>query len=530
MKNFSKIGSITVLFILLATPLSMAFADGGLWVHRSDVGDWMLRNMSGQFAAINYQNGIEKLLLSINPQELKGEKAVWVFPVPASPDKTALDIVEEVPGFSGKDIKVAALGTASKSFGLMSFSQIYTLPLWGFYWIASQSFNIGAGLPSVSWEGIERGVTVHERIEKMGLTTELITAKNEAAFYNYLQSKDLSFPSDAQNIMKNYIGSDYSFVVSWVSNVSEFDRLFSYPSGSRGPRSSGPSISVLVVFPTDKIYFPLKLTGVYDSVKIPILVHVLGYVAPEVYQAIANDTEINYQVQAEYSIPDNLVYFFNQGQEKTVEKLKYTEIKINTPSKYLTEDLWISDSASAKIAMLAFVNDYVWFWGLLVFILFSCLASVVSGVIVFAGQKPSVKKFALLGFANLLTLAGMIFVVRKLRIPETFCEVGEVDEVDESSPKVNVRLLTKRIGITFLILFLFFLWAGGGDFFKAFLISLFIFLLIFPPMLIWGYLREKPRAKTKRFLFLFSLIFVLFTLILSGILGVSSLISAGMNF
>jgi hypothetical protein len=53
-----------------------------------------------------------------------------------------------------------------------------------------------------------------EHIEKMGLTTELIGTKEGNALYIYLTGKGLDLPSDSKAILDEYVGKDYSFVVS----------------------------------------------------------------------------------------------------------------------------------------------------------------------------------------------------------------------------------------------------------------------------------------------------------------------------
>jgi hypothetical protein len=63
----------------------------------------------------------------------------------------------------------------SDSFMVMRLSQIYTFPF----------FIITYGM-------IGRGLSVHESIESMGLTTELVTAEDGQAIINYVESKNLT--------------------------------------------------------------------------------------------------------------------------------------------------------------------------------------------------------------------------------------------------------------------------------------------------------------------------------------------------
>ncbi len=248
---------------------------------------------------------------------------------------------------------------------------------------------------------MEEGVTIHEHIEKMGLTTELVSAKESNALYNYLTNKGLDLPSDSKAILDEYIGKEYSFVVSWISDVEKFKQESA--TTDRYGRTIN-TVGVSITFPTDKIYFPLKPTSIYGSTKVPILIYVMGHVTPELYPEIRQESQVNYFVQGYYTVSPEFSSFFNG--KTTIQDLKYTKIKINTPSKYLTEDLWIRDSAPADIALADFINRSVWIWGIIFFILSSCLASLFSGMVVFRKDQISKKKFALFGLWNFLTLIG----------------------------------------------------------------------------------------------------------------------------
>ena len=83
---------------------------------------------------------------------------------------------------------------------------------------------------------------------------------------------------------------------------------------------------------------------------------------------------------------------------------KYTKIKINPPSKYLTQDLWMTISTPTKIKIADFANRFGFWYGLFFFIVCSCLASLISGTIVFRKDYPSKFKFLIFGLFNFLTL------------------------------------------------------------------------------------------------------------------------------
>ncbi|MEM2605308.1 MAG: DUF2330 domain-containing protein [Candidatus Pacearchaeota archaeon] len=349
---------------------------------------WGLINEDQQLAAINYENGFQNMILSVDVTEMRGEKAVWIFPIPAKPDKIVINIIKGFPTLSGYDVKKEANYAISYTFSVIRLSQVYTFFIFMFY-----------GRIAASPKSLEEEITIHERIEKMGLTTELISTKESSALYNYLTNKGLELPSDSKAILDEYIGKDYSFVVSWISDVEKFKQ----ESETTGDRTVS-TLGVSITFPTDKIYFPLKPTSVYGSAKVPILIYVMGHVTPELYPEIRQESRVNYFVQRYYITSPEFSSFFNG--KTIIQDLKYTKIKINTPSKYLTEDLWIRDSAPADIVFADFINRLVWIWGIILFILSSCLASLFSGMVVFGEDQISKKKFALFGLWNFLTLIG----------------------------------------------------------------------------------------------------------------------------
>ncbi len=403
MKIKQNITFVLVLFVLSSSVFILPVsADGGIVIYDSDMELWELQDMNRQLCVINYENGVENMILSIDVSDLHGEKAVWIFPVPAKPEKITIGIIKGFPRLWGYEVKRKADETISSVFNIMRLSQVYTLPIWFFY---ASSGKLGAAI-----EGIDEGITIHEHIEKMGITTELVTAEDENAFYNYLSSKNLHLPSHLKSILEDYIGKEYSFVVSWISDVEKFkqESAISYRHGK-----IINVIGVSISFPTDEIYFPLKPTSVYGNQKIPILIYVMDHVTPNLYPEIKNYVQVNYFVQKHYYVPSPLLSFFN-GKSR-IENLKYTKIKIDAPSKYLIKDLWIKDSAPLDIVLSDFINEYAILWGVIFFTLSSCLASMFAGMLVFRKDRPSKKKFALFGLWNFLTLIGFVAASMSLR-------------------------------------------------------------------------------------------------------------------
>lgn len=145
-------------------------------------------------------------------------------------------------------------------------------------------------------------VTIHERIVKMGLTSEVITTEKPNALARYLAEKGLDLPPDSSSILNWYVGKKYSLVVSYISDLGQFRARpkeetdggrFLFRRGQRDPRADeklerrSVPLGLFIDFPTDTMYFPLKPTSVYGSQVIPITVFVVGFATPTVFSAIS---------------------------------------------------------------------------------------------------------------------------------------------------------------------------------------------------------------------------------------------------
>jgi len=260
--------SLALLFLLALVP-SEVRADGlGI---RIESNAFALQGETAQVAAINYENGREKLLLAVKFGQLTSGPVVWIVPVPARASEVKLDVCQEFPQLYGQDI----LGTAElrhkkvveEVSGYVAMTQI--LP-----GIFLSNFGRFIG------EEFEGGVGVYAHVEKEGITAEVVTAETGRALDEYLRGKKVTVPSGSIPVIDEYIGESYSFVVSWVE--------------SRLTEGKDVTPAIFAEFPTDKLYYPLKLTSAYGSRRIPVHLTVLGYVKPDLYPEIERFTRCRY--------------------------------------------------------------------------------------------------------------------------------------------------------------------------------------------------------------------------------------------
>jgi len=506
---------------------------------------WEMLDEDQQLCAINYNQGIQNMILSVNTgEEITGEKAVWIFPVPAKPEKTVINIVKGFPELRGYDVESKAENSVSDIFDIIRVSQVYTMPL---YLLKVMIKGKSLGVMSEAIDGLKEingieGVTVHESIEKSGLTTELVSTINSDAFSNYLASKDLDMPLEFKSILDEYIGEKYSFVVSWISDVEEFklgqpegyiiglleyyyiNRIFERVGQGKEIneweikelkriRRPGNILSVFISFPTEKLYYPLKPTSVYGSKKVPATIYVMDYVKLELYSEIKAYTEVNYFFRENFDVPEELVDFFG-GSE--IKDLKYTKITINPPSKYLTEDLWIERGVPFKVFLADFVSRFAFWIGLFFFVVCSCLASLLSGIVIFGFKRTSKIKFALFGLWNFLTLIGFWIAAYVNKIDLKFTQSQEIQKSDVSFGKIITRTLLIALVIPILYLFLSRSSFRYWDF--EMLIPMFIIYAITTAFLapfVRGYYKNKRIIK---FIILFSILFIVLTVLFQYLL------------
>lgn len=511
-----KIFSLITIVLLFSLFILDASADGFIHIRIYDENIWNLFNEEQQFCAINYKDGFQNMILTVDTgEELRGEKAVWIFPVPAKPNKTVINIVKGFPQVRGYDVEDKADESISGVFRAMRATQIYTLV----YTLFGIRGTFGKASEALG------GVIVYESIEKMGLTTELVSAVDGSSLTNYVTSKGLNLPEVSRSILDEYTNQEYSFVISWISDIEKFKQEQGEVERGYGGMWTGNVMGVFITFPTEKIYYPLKPTSVYGSKRVPAVIYVLDYVEPVLYDGIKPDTKINYFFENELSAPEELRDFF-VGYEKepstyytrdgdkqgfTVKDVKYTKIKVNPPSKYLTQDLWMEVSTPLKVKAADFANRFRLLYGLIFFILFSSLASLFSGMIIFRDRTISKLKFALFGLWNFLTLIGFSIAAYNSKIDIKFTQSQEIQKSDVSFGKIITRALIIALVIPIMFLFLFTGSFRYWDF--EMLIPMFIIYAITTAFLapfVRGYYKNR---KIMKFIILFTILFIILTII-----------------
>jgi hypothetical protein len=569
-----KIIILLAIVFSFSTLVSTTSADGS--IHAYIEGTWEVFNETQQECVINFHEGRQGMILTVETsQRLRGEKAVWIFPVPAAPEKTDVNILEGFPELDGYDVEERAKQDLSDVFNIMQSTQVYPL----LFQLFQPSMMLPKGPMAIQQLG-EKGVTVHERVEKLGLTTELVSAEDGSSLKSYITQQGLTLPAASQNILEEYIGQEYSFVMSWISDPSkiesyekeqtipyliglldqgkleeakafikasdedeqDIDLILNILNDNTGgmvdkkqlikqhfpykPREDKNKLGVFLSFPTQKIFYPLKPTSVYGNDIVPAVIYILNYVKPELYREIKSDTEVSYfyadQLTLQGAMEDIFTGFekvsgvFNFGKETTagfqVRDVRYTKINIDTASKHFTEDLWMEVATPLRVRMAQAISKFQFVYGPLLFAISSCAASLLSGMLLFRDRTIAKWKFAAFGLSNSLSIIGFTIAAYLLNVDTRFTDKQEVQQDEDSATKIFFRTTLSALGAAGALSIFLSLLSNGS--FPGILLALsasFFAIGALIASIIWAL---KANKRIFKFCLLFSVLFVTITVLL----------------
>ncbi len=319
--------------MMFSSPLIMsARADGGVVAEYEETFFYQLEKE--QYAIIDHDDGYQDMFLSISVDWREAETAAWILPVPSVP--VSLDLAGLAPSVTGTDIIRQARedlkDTIVLAAGAYAGSILLGLPM--YVWVTS--------LADTS-EGVDGGVSVHQHLEKYGLTVEVISAKAGEDIYSCLGNMSIDVSPGSIDPLDLYAKKGYAFIVTWLT----------------GPEVTVSEPGLIFRFPTDRMFYPMMLTSVYGDKVIPTELFLKGLVTPDVYSAISGYTRVDYfrdgyigegyWAEGGYRTdPEvrNFTRFFSNDWDG-----EFTRVLIDAPAKALEEDLWFDSGLSGKDAM-----------------------------------------------------------------------------------------------------------------------------------------------------------------------------------
>ncbi len=443
--------AIIVTLPALAVPSA---GDGVVSVHIPDAYErWGLAKEHTQFGLVNLENGLEQLIVAIkiDAYELTlGDRAVWLFPVPSAPLDISIEMLSEAPVLQGERLSKLVENSLGTDLLMVCSSQIYPLVfalpfLFGTAGTYSLTPKTGHG---------DNETEVYDHMEKFGMTTEVIGTESSSSLDEYLQGKNLSLSAVAAPAIETYIGENCSFVLSWISDTEQFIGNNTPVMGSDGHYFF--SIGVWISFPSEKVFYPLRLTSVYGEEAPPMLLQVVDF-ASKGWGAHTHNyhAEMDCYVTRSTRVNASLAGFFNawppESQSLSLNNVRFTEIMLTTSADGLADDLWLDSSPPARASLGLFIIDHSWVLALLIFVMSSMLASLLAGMICFRRRHPAKTKFALLGLFNFLTIIGVWLAARHLSVGRKF--------VDPNVPPAEMESIPSYLTV-FTLLFIAFVIAS----------------------------------------------------------------------
>ncbi|UCE45668.1 MAG: hypothetical protein JSU93_01950, partial [Methanobacteriota archaeon] len=330
--------------------ISCVAADGMMMVYTHDpYEDWDLSVEETQYGMINHVNGEERFILAIRVNSKTLEEAagaVWMFAVPAQPESVNINLMPTISELNGEKVSDLAKEELCSNLILGYGTQLYPVlmvPLLGNsnspVTLSDGSRFAGFGDSSADF------VEVAKHVEAQGLTMEVVSTEYAEALDSYLQDRNMRLGNASYSLVEEYIGQDYCFVISWISDADEFlaEANIQY---DRSTGSSYFEIGLFTRFPTDRIFYPLRLTSIYGETIVPMLLQVLGYVEPDEAGLSTGrlDAKVEHKVDSSYYVsPDQSEFFEGMGfaidpYGERLRDVEYTDIVITVPSNQLEAD------------------------------------------------------------------------------------------------------------------------------------------------------------------------------------------------
>lgn len=360
-----------------------------------------------QRAVIVHNNGIEKLLIAVSLELESEEKALWIFPVPGSPDKVKIDVVDSFPKFSGENPHKQVRKLINRAFDIALATQIYAIPF--------TFIEVHGGLKYAALESI----TIHNQVDKWGVHAETISADSMDALEKYLQAKEVKIDRQQIKVFENYLSEKYVLVIAWISSRQEL--LQKFPEYKVEKESSWSDKKrwpcLFVEFPSDRTFYPLRPTSSYGNEYTPIHLTIKGMVKPD-YPT--GSVKYDYHM-VRYTSSQMLFteYYTQKGlPEDTPDELRedlsndrmfYTTVNINLKGGELAEDLWLVSCKpkeiiyADKIASLGENKIIFFIFTGFVILLLSYFCAGFAGLILF-GKWNGYSQF---GLWNIFTLVGV---------------------------------------------------------------------------------------------------------------------------
>ncbi|WP_157212062.1 hypothetical protein [Desulfomonile tiedjei] len=435
LKAIERITAIAVILVFLCPAL--AAADGMAFRYGPASSLEPLR-VDEQRAVIAHKDGVQRMFIAINTAaDDPAHAAVWIFPVPGSPDRADVDVAAFIPELTGRDVQQEFDEIMELAWWIPLITQPHFVPLPFFAQFAAGPMGVRMG----RFQGAE-GITTHKEIDRWGIHAELITADSVDRLADYLRKKNVPVDQDRLAPFVAYLSDKYSLVVAWISSYEELTKRF--PQHSQIRAAKRPSL--YVEFPTEKPFYPMRPTSAYGKNKMEVSLYIVGWVAPDMssweesdkkgmtprVRYYAGDKEaIHKSYQSYRSVlsareKDRTTSLSEDAaQRKAGERffaavpegdMHFTRVRIYGPAGNFTQDLQFSPNPNVSIKHFIASNAWVLSGPVILLILaLSYISGGISGKLVFGEWKP----WARTGLWNCFSIVTLVVVtwLRRRNLP-----------------------------------------------------------------------------------------------------------------
>jgi hypothetical protein len=249
---------------------------------------------------------------------------------------------------------------------------------------------------------------------------------------------------------------------------------------SQQPATNRDLKGVFVTFPAKQLYFPLLPTSIYKEKNIPATIKVVGLVTPKTFPGIRDLTVSKYYYQDVLNLPSSLENFTSKTKDLT-----YTKVEINAPAQNYTEDLGFYRAVPLRIYGATFMTFQPIITFILIMALYSMMAALISGYLVFPHLRKEPFYLARIGLFNFLTIIGLAYASFYIKPINEETNNDTVPQLLTKyyKPRKIMASLLNITGFTVLGLIAFTTWVSIGSidihFMKVFIIALAITFILF---------------------------------------------------
>jgi hypothetical protein len=219
---------------------------------------------------------------------------------------------------------------------------------------------------------------------------------------SYLEARGGGLPPEELDVFKPYLSGGWTLVAAWLESGEELKAEFGAATLRLGDFAERwPCLHV--EFPTERAFYPMKVTNSYGEVLLPVEVVVAGYVAP-----VGWDSSSAWDIRGRYrseQTPEGADLAF----ARALPDGRFWCTVMHAYADFVEQDLWLERIPAPDVRYAEFIGHlsrlpFAIPVGVALVALLSYVAGGLTGLITFGRWRG----YAAFGLWNLLTIVGLI--------------------------------------------------------------------------------------------------------------------------